>query len=190
MSQAGKSLLLHVCCAPCSAFSVPALREEGFTVSGYFYNPNIHPFPEYLRRSEALSLYQPDLGIDIHFDEDYQLEDYFRAALDNFDERCRGCYTLRLTAAAREAKRQGCDAFTSTLLFSIYQNHDLLRAVGGEVGESEGVAFHYRDLREGWQEGGSTYRASGLYRQNYCGCLFSEKERIERKKVRKEKAGP
>lgn len=183
-----KSLLLHVCCAPCSAFSVPALREEGFTVSGYFYNPNIHPFPEYLRRSEALSLYQPELGIDIHFDEDYKPEDYFRAALEDFDDRCRGCYTLRLTAAAREAKRQGRDAFTSTLLFSIYQNHDLLQAVGGEVADREGVAFHYRDLREGWQEGGATYRESGLYRQNYCGCIFSEKERIEHKKHRKEQA--
>lgn len=184
-----RSLLLHICCAPCSAYSVPALREEGFTVHGLFYNPNIHPFPEYLRRSEALSLYQPELDIDIHFNEEYHPEDYFRAALEKFEDRCRGCYTLRLTRAAQEAKAQGCDAFTSTLLFSIYQDHELLLEVGEEVAEREEVDFYYRDLRDGWKEGGETYRGSGLYRQNYCGCLFSEKERIERKKVRKEQAG-
>jgi len=186
-----KSLLLHICCAPCSAYTVPALKEEGVTVHGYYFNPNIHPFSEYLRRSEALSLYQSTLGIDVHFSDEYHPENYFSAVLEDFRDRCRHCYLLRLTATAREAKRQGCDAFTTTLLYSIYQNHDLLLELGDAVAEKEGVPFHYRDLREGWQEGGATYRTSGLYRQNYCGCLFSEKERIEHKRMRKEQqAGP
>jgi predicted adenine nucleotide alpha hydrolase (AANH) superfamily ATPase len=179
-----KNLYLHICCAPCSAWSVPALREEGFQVRGYFYNPNIHPFSEYLRRSEALSSYQSDLGIDIDYARDYRPEEYFIAVIDSLDERCRHCYELRLRSTAREARRRKSDAFSTTLLFSVYQKHDLLREAGERIGKEEGVPFLYRDLRPGWEEGGRSYRETGLYRQNYCGCIFSEKERIEHKLMR------
>jgi len=180
-----KNLYLHICCAPCSAYSVPALQKEGFRVRGFFNNPNIHPFSEYLRRSEALSVYQPDLGIDVDYADSYRPEEYFAAVIDSLDERCRHCYELRLRSTAREARRRKSDAFSTTLLFSIYQKHDLLRQVGERIGEEEGVPFLYRDLRPGWEEGGRGYRETGLYRQNYCGCIFSEKERIEHKRMRK-----
>ena len=176
------SLYLHICCAPCAAFSVPALQEEGLQVRGYFHNPNIHPFPEYLRRSEALTIYQSDLGIDVDYADDYRPEEYFAAVIDSLDERCRHCYELRLRSTAREARRRKSDAFSTTLLFSIYQKHDLLREVGEKIAGEESVTFLYRDLRPGWREGHDLYRPSGLYRQNYCGCVFSEKERLERKK--------
>ena len=181
------SLYLHICCAPCSAYSVPALQEEGFQVRGYFYNPNIHPFPEYLRRSEALTIYQSDLGIDVDYADDYRPEEYFAAVIDSLDERCRRCYELRLRSTARRARQHNCGAFSTTLLYSVYQQHDLLRRTGERIGEEEGIPFHYRDLRPGWEEGGRRYRDSGLYRQNYCGCIFSEKERIEHKRKRKGK---
>jgi predicted adenine nucleotide alpha hydrolase (AANH) superfamily ATPase len=181
-----KNLYLHICCAPCSAWSVPALRKEGLQVRGCFFNPNIHPFSEYLRRSEALSIYQSDLGIEVDYAQDYRPEEYFTAVIDSLDERCRHCYELRLRFTARQARRRKCDAFSTTLLFSIYQKHDLLREVGERIGEEEGVAFLYRDLRPGWEEGGRSYRETGLYRQNYCGCIFSEKERIEHKRMAKE----
>ncbi len=174
-------LLLHICCAPCSAFSVPALREEGLEVTGFFYNPNIHPEIENERREEALREYQPFLDIDIEFPE-YNCGEYFSALPSTGQDRCISCYELRLRATAREARRREMEAFSTTLLYSIYQKHHLLRGIAGRIGREEGVAFVYRDLRTGWQEGHDRYRPSGLYRQNYCGCVFSEKERIERKK--------
>ncbi len=175
-------LLLHICCAPCSAWSVPALEEEGFYVRGYFFNPNIHPFSEYLRRREALTIFRPELGIDVDFAPDYTPEEYFRAVAFHEEDRCRHCYEIRLRSTARHARRANIAAFTTTLLYSIYQKHDLLREVGERVAGEEGVAFVYRDLRPGWQEGGRRYGTTGLYRQNYCGCIFSEKEGIERRR--------
>ena len=158
-------------------------------MEGYFYNPNIHPFPEYLRRFEALSLYQEELGIPVRYAEAYRPEEYFRAVLEDLENRCRRCYELRLRATAREAARHGAAAFSTTLLFSVYQKHDLLREAGERVAAEEGVPFLYRDLRPGWEEGGRRYRERGLYRQNYCGCLFSEKERIENKGKAEAKQG-
>jgi predicted adenine nucleotide alpha hydrolase (AANH) superfamily ATPase len=175
-------LLLHICCAPCAAYSVPALREEGMEVTGYYSNPNIHPEGEYRRREEALRAWQPSLDAEIIYDEEYDCGDYFDAVISRGSDRCRQCYELRLRKTAREAKRRSIGIFSSTLLFSIYQKHELLRETGERVGREEGVPFHYRDLRTGWREGQELYRPSGLYRQNYCGCVFSEKERLERKK--------
>ena len=177
------SLLLHVCCAPCSAYPVPALRAVVARVAGFFYNPNIAPAAEHELRREALERYAPALGLELvavgH------LAGAPAAAPARADgpreERCRRCYDLRLRATAREARRLGFAAFSTTLLYSIHQKHDLVRAVGEEVARGEGVAFLYRDLRVGWQEGGRRYRESGLYRQRYCGCPASARERDERR---------
>ena len=139
--------------------------------------PNIHPQLEYLRRAESLREYEELLGINIDFSKGYNCREYFEAVLSHQDDRCRHCYALRLRATAREAKRRRSDAFTTTLLYSIYQKHELLKQVGEGIGSEEGIPFLYRDLRTGWQEGCDRYRESGLYRQSYCGCVFSEKER-------------
>lgn len=172
-------LLLHVCCAPCSAYAVPAFREAGAEVDGYFLNPNIHPAPEYRRRAEALERYAPSLGLPVTFAPEYRPEDYFSAVSFHGADRCRRCYALRLRGAAREARRRGCDAFSTTLLGSVHQKHELVRAVGEAVGAEVGVPFLYRDLRTGWQQGCDRYRETGLYRQRYCGCVTSERERRE-----------
>lgn len=174
-------LLLHICCAPCSAYSVPTLREEGLEVTGYFYNPNIHPEVEYERREEALREYRDFLGINVEFPE-YHCREYFSAVPSTGRDRCVSCYELRLRATAREARRREMEAFSTTLLHSIYQKHHLLRGIAERVGREEGVDFLYRDLRAGWREGHDRYRPSGLYRQKYCGCVFSEKERLERRR--------
>jgi predicted adenine nucleotide alpha hydrolase (AANH) superfamily ATPase len=179
-------LLLHICCAPCSAFSVPALRREGLEVTGYYYNPNIHPEAEYRRREDALRAYLPSLEAEVIYEEKYDCTEYFDVVASAEEDRCRHCYELRLGQTAREAKRRSIGAFSTTLLFSIYQKHDLLREVGEKIAGEESVTFLYRDLRPGWREGLETYRPSGLYRQNYCGCVFSEKERLERKKGKPE----
>ena len=170
-------LLLHVCCAPCSAYPVPALRAQVPLVTGFFFNPNIQPADEHARRLEALERYAPALGLDLVVAADAHSDSWSAAVAGSGDDRCRRCYELRLRATAREARRGGFDAFSTTLLYSIHQKHELVRAVATEVARAEGVAFFYQDLRAGWVEGGRSYRESGLYRQRYCGCLPSKIER-------------
>jgi predicted adenine nucleotide alpha hydrolase (AANH) superfamily ATPase len=150
-------------------------------VAGFFFNPNIRPEDEHARRLDALERYAPTLGLDFVVaaaGEDAAC----RSADDRAEDRCRRCYEVRLRTTAREAKQGGFDAFSTTLLYSIHQKHELVRAVAGEIARAEGVPFLYRDLREGWAEGGRSYRESGLYRQRYCGCLPSKIERDARRR--------
>ena len=182
-------LLLHVCCAPCSAYPVPALRELVSQVTGFFCNPNIQPEAEHGRRLEALESFAPALGLELITAAAPGAEDWVAAVRGREGERCRHCYELRLRATAREARRLGCDAFSTTLLYSIHQKHELVRSVAGEVARAEGVPFLYRDLREGWAQGGRAYRASGLYRQRYCGCLPSALERDAKRRAPPTAAG-
>jgi len=170
-------LLLHICCAPCAAYPVPALRALAPQIAGFFFNPNIQPEDEHARRLDALERFAPALGLDLVVAAGPGPESWSAAVAGRGEDRCRHCYELRLRATAREARRSGCDAFSTTLLYSIHQKHELIRAVAAEVASAEGVPFLYRDLREGWAEGGRSYRASGLYRQRYCGCLPSKQER-------------
>jgi predicted adenine nucleotide alpha hydrolase (AANH) superfamily ATPase len=146
-------LLLHVCCAPCSAYAVPELRRHAGQVTGYFYNPNIHPGEEHARRRDALERYAPALGLDVLYAADDGPGAWAAAVAEAGEERCRACFALRLEATAREARRRGDAAFSTTLLFSIFQKHDLIREVGEAAGRATGVPFLYRDLRTGWQEG-------------------------------------
>jgi epoxyqueuosine reductase len=170
-------LLLHVCCAPCAAYPVPALRARAAQITGYFCNPNIQPGEEHARRLEALERYAPALGLDLVVAGPVHTDSPAAPPAGTGDERCRRCYELRLRATAREARRGGFDAFSTTLLYSIHQKHELIRAVAAAVARAEGVPFLYQDLREGWSQGGRAYRESGLYRQRYCGCLSSRIER-------------
>lgn len=96
-------------------------------------------------------------------------------------ERCRICYRLRLGKTAAMARERGFKAFSTTLLISPYQDHDLLKQVGEEMGAEHGVNFYYEDLRKGWSERGRLTRQYGLYRQQYCGCIYSEWERYRPK---------
>ncbi|MHB8834332.1 MAG: epoxyqueuosine reductase QueH [Candidatus Methylomirabilia bacterium] len=170
-------LLLHVCCAPCAAYPVPALRALVSGLTGFFFNPNIQPDDEHARRLDALERFSPALGLDLVIAAAAGAESWSLAVAGRGEDRCRHCYDLRLRATAREARRGGFDAFSTTLLYSIHQKHELVYAVATEVARAEGVPFFYRDLREGWVEGGRSYRESGLYRQRYCGCLPSKLER-------------
>ncbi len=174
--MSGGGLLLHICCAPCSAYPVPALRAQVPRLAGFFFNPNIQPDDEYARRLAALERFAPVLGLEFQVATD-PVDCARPATAGAGEERCRRCYDLRLRATARAARHGGFDAFSTTLLYSIHQRHELVRAVAAEVARAEGVAFFYQDLREGWVEGGRSYRESGLYRQRYCGCLPSQAER-------------
>jgi len=162
-----------------------ALREEGFEATGYFDNPNIHPYREFQARLSAYRLMADREGLEAETREDYGLSGFLGAikALDDSayqavsEERCRACYRLRLERAAIVCKNAGLQVFTTTLLVSPYQRHDLIREIGEKIGEAYGLNFLYRDFRPGFRSGQAMAREMGLYMQGYCGCVFSEFER-------------
>jgi epoxyqueuosine reductase len=170
-------ILLHICCAPCSIYPVGFLRSEGMDVTGYYYNPNIHPYTEFMKRKEALENYAAEIGMEMIFDTGYYLEEFIRAAVYREQHRCRACYAMRLDQAALEAKKGGCDYFSTTLLVSPYQKHELIREIGQAAGDKHGIPFYYADYRTGYREATALSRKMGMYRQKYCGCIYSEKER-------------
>lgn len=174
-------ILTHVCCAPCFTYPHKRMIEEGHDVTAFFYNPNIHPYLEYKNRMGSFEKYVELKGIRAVYDTSYRIEDYLRGALAAPD-RCKFCYTNRLEAAARLAKVLDFDAFTTTLLISPYQQHELLAQTGEEIARQFGIDFYYEDFRKGYQESRDISRELGLYMQKYCGCIFSEKERFYKDK--------
>jgi predicted adenine nucleotide alpha hydrolase (AANH) superfamily ATPase len=170
-------ILLHICCGPCTIYPLRILREEGHDIRGLFFNPNIHPYQEYARRRDTLISFAGQEQLPVILEEGYPLEDFLRQVAFREEERCRICYRIRLSRAAKAARQEGCDAFTATLLYSRYQKHDLIRQVAETVAEAEGIPFFYRDFRAGWSEGVRVSKERAMYRQPYCGCIYSEKER-------------
>ena len=171
-------ILLHICCAPCTIYPARILREEGVDPLGFFYNPNIHPYQEYQKRLDALRAYKASQGLEVLISEGYPLEDFLRGLVQSEGDRCAFCYAHRLQAAAVMANREKIRTFSTTLLYSRYQKHDLIREIGEQVARKNDLEFYYRDFREGWTEGQRDAREAGLYRQKYCGCIYSEKERF------------
>lgn len=183
------NLLLHMCCGPCSCYPVKKLREGGIEPTGYFFNPNIHPYKEWDMRLKTAKEFAEKVDMKIITDENYMLRDFLKKALmaESVENgRCRMCYTWRLEQAAKFAAENGFDSFTSTLFYSIYQQHDLMKETAEFFAEKYGVSFYYEDFRIGWQEGTDISIDLGLYRQPYCGCIFSEEERYS-KAIRKQK---
>ncbi len=169
-------ILVHICCAPCFTYPHKQLLEEGHDVAGFFYNPNIHPYLEYKKRMDSLEKYAELKGARIVYKNDYDLENFLRGALGSAN-RCEFCYSCRLTAAAGVAGSMGFDAFTTTLLISPYQKHDVLLKTGQRIADECGIDFYYEDFRGGYRESREIAKNLDLYMQKYCGCIFSEKER-------------
>ena len=189
------SLLLHVCCGPCAVWPLGRLLED-WKVTGLFFNPNVHPEDEHARRLEGasvvfraagsplvadvLSAAGPSAAVPPSQAGDAQLEGVppSQAAWESFEggkrERCAMCYNLRLAQTAKAAKAGGHAAFSTTLLVSPYQGHELIMEAGERASEREGVAFHYEDFREHFREGQAAARGMGLYMQKYCGCILSK----------------
>ncbi len=177
-------VLLHICCAPCAVYTVQALKAEGFQVTGLFYNPNIHPAAEYVRRRDTLRQFESALGIKVIYkDAEYDPALYFREVAFREANRCFHCYRLRLEKTLFIAKRGEFDFFTTTLLYSKHQKHDEIAALARDMATGSMAKFLYRDFRTGWREGIEQSKAMGMYRQDYCGCLYSEVER-RRKEIR------
>ena len=170
-------ILLHICCAPCAIYPVKFLREQGLDVMGYFYRYNIHPYTECLKRQEALGFYAKKTDLRVIYQEGYDLEGFIQNVVFRESNRCTYCYHERLRSTALVAKHGRFDYFTSTLLYSKFQKHDTIKSMGESIGNSVGVKFYYQDFRTGWKNGIEESKSIGLYRQHYCGCIYSEKER-------------
>ena len=165
------------------------MKERGDEVVGYFFNPNIHPYQEYEKRLEALRQYSEKVGLEVIYRDEYLLEEFLRNVSHRVKERCQYCYSIRLEATAQEAKKNSFDQFSSTLLQSTHQNHQLIKETGEKIGKEIGISFYYEDFRQGWRKGVEVSKAMGLYRQQYCGCIYSEKERfLNKNKMSNDKA--
>ncbi len=182
-----KQMFLHICCAPCVCFVAKKLKSEEYTVTGFLYNPNIHPYLEYQRRMMTLGYYAVEMKLPLIWGEKYALEKWIEksgAECRDKEARCLNCYRLRLEETAKIAKEKKFDSFSTTLLYSKFQKHNLIKRIGQELSDKYRVNFYYEDFRLGWKEGIEISKKMSLYRQQYCGCIFSEKERFLEDKKR------
>lgn len=170
-------LLLHICCAPCSAACIKVLREEEIDVTGYWYNPNIHPFKEYESRLNALKEYSKMIDLNVVYNDYYGLKEFTKNVVNILDNRCGYCYLTRLENTVKYAKENGYDAFSTTLFISPYQKHDLIKKICENLSEKYNIKFLYKDFRPYYYEGKAMFKETGLYMQKYCGCVFSEEMR-------------
>jgi hypothetical protein len=176
------NVLLHCCCGPCSTVTVGHFRALGDEVTGWFFNPNIHPLDEAQRRETAFAKAAVALGLPVLFAGAHLgLRTFLLALASRGAERCRACYQLRLGAAGREAAARGFDAFSTTLLISPYQDIALIGETGRAIAARLGLRFLFADLRERYAESRERARELNLYQQSYCGCLFSSLERARRR---------
>jgi predicted adenine nucleotide alpha hydrolase (AANH) superfamily ATPase len=171
-----------MCCANCSLYPLKSLLTKGIEAKGLWFNPNIHPLPEYQERLRALGDLQKMWGLDIEYHDRYGQEEFVRQIGDPRDDRCIRCYAMRLEETARNARKMNLDGFTTTLLVSPYQQFDAIVGIGRELGRRYSVPFYVEDFRRGYRDSIPLSRELGLYRQKYCGCLYSAQER----KVRRE----
>jgi len=185
-------ILLHICCAPCAIYPLRKLLKDDYQVSGFWYNPNIHPYTEYENRLNSVRLLEQLYGWQIEYLDAYELEKFLKAVSDNseFGIRCRQCYRMRLERAAEFAKVNGFDVFTTTLSVSPHQDHDLIKEAGEKAAAKFGVSFLYEDFTSGYREGHQEAKEKGLYMQKYCGCIYSERDRYDKKFRRKAQKSP
>lgn len=174
-------LLLHSCCGPCSTYPIKVLKEDNIDITSFWYNTNIHPYMEYKNRFESYKKLMEIENIPIVDIDEYDIIKFTRAVYGIEDKRCRYCYESRIEKVAETTKKLGLDAFTTTLLVSPYQKHELLKEVCEDMARRYDVEFYYRDFREGFREGQNIARELGLYMQKYCGCVYSEEDRYLRR---------
>ncbi|NPA15271.1 MAG: epoxyqueuosine reductase QueH [Deferribacteres bacterium] len=171
-------ILIHVCCANCLLYPLRLLEKEFDEVYAYWFNPNIHPYQEYVKRLEAMKRLQELKGLKVIYNDEYDVAEFVRNVAFREGKRCEICYYLRLSRCASVAKRGNFDFFTTTLLYSKHQKHAAIIEIAEAVAKEKGVPFYYADFREGWRDGIEESLQLKLYRQQYCGCIYSEQERF------------
>ena len=170
-------LLLHACCGPCACYPTKMLKSQDVDFTLLYYNPNIHPYKEFKRRLSALRELAEKQDYRLIIDKTYPLEECVKGMLKEPVVRCAFCYRMRLRYTAKYAADHGFTAFSTTLLYSPYQKHELIVQTAKAAEEEFGVEFYYQDWRPYYQEGVDISLTLGLYRQPYCGCVFSERDR-------------
>ncbi len=185
-------ILLHACCGPCSLMPLSALRGEGWDVTLFWFNPNIHPADEWLKRRDALREVATKYEVSLIELGDVPDPAAWVANLKGetaFGRRCTLCYRPRMQKTAELAAAQGFDAFCSTLLYSKYQNHENIVHEAEAAAHTSGATFLYRDFRPFWWDGINLSKELGIYRQKWCGCIFSMKEaELQQKEAAERKA--
>jgi predicted adenine nucleotide alpha hydrolase (AANH) superfamily ATPase len=161
-----EKLLLHTCCGPCLSGAELALSEDQFDTTAFFFNPNIQPVDEHGKRLAAFRKFTTKKNIKA-VEHDNPKSSPIKAG------DCETCYRVRLNEAAKYAKEKQFDSFSTTLLISPYQKHDLIRSVGECFSQKYSMPFHYVDMRPFYRESVRISKEQGLYRQKYCGCLYS-----------------
>ena len=173
-------LLLHTCCAPCSVYCIDALKMEDIEPTLYWYNPNIHPYKEYEERRESLKKYANKIGLEYIIEDEYGLDEFCKNVANVLDSRCIDyCYPIRLRKTFEYAKEHGYDTVSTTLLYSIYQNHEFIKLYCEKLSKEYQIDFLYRDFRIGFWNGHEKAKEEGLYMQKYCGCIFSEADSLK-----------
>ena len=173
-------VLLHACCAPCLIYPYSRLKNKDNEVTAFFHNPNIHPFREFKKRFDTLRAYADKFDVPLISDKQYNLIDFLRKIVFHEAERCSICYSTRLERTALVAKNQGFDAFSTTLLYSKYQRHAEIASLCTTISNRQNIPFIYEDFREGWQLGVDKAKELDMYRQSYCGCIYSEQDRYDK----------
>lgn len=170
-------LLLHTCCGPCFLGVWEDLKDKDLEVTNFFYNPNIYPEDEYLKRLEGLQMAASGKseGVVVGVYESEKHAEAIKGKEDMFPTRCLDCYRLRLQKTAEYAKEHGFDSFSTTLLVSPYQQHEALKQIGEELGATYGIDFYYVDWRPFFRAGQEEAKIIPIYRQKYCGCKYSIK---------------
>lgn len=178
-----------MCCAPCSVYPIEILKSENHSLYGLFFNPNIHPYTEYKQRLDAVREYCEKAEMPLIEIDEYDIENFLRNCVYREKTRCQMCYSMRLERAASVASKGKFDAFTTSLLVSPFQKHEMIKKLGEAAAHKYKIEFLYRDFRQGFKEGQQKAKDIGLYRQQYCGCIYSESERYlsKNKKDRSDK---
>lgn len=176
-------ILLHICCAPCLTFPALLLREKGFEVVGFFYNPNIYPLEELMRREEEAKRYSNEIGMEFYSDtsgvgEWYHMTEKLKDLREG-DRRCNVCFAMRLDRTAREAKAVGIEVFTTTLTIAPMKSSKKIFRIGSIISRKYGLQFLNQDFKngDGFKKSCEISREYNLYRQDYCGCEYSLYER-------------
>lgn len=177
---------MHICCANCCLYPIKTLFSKGIFIKGLWFNPNIHPYTEYQMRLDSVQKLQKEWSLDIEYIDHYGIKEFLRAVVYNEENRCAFCYSMRLQDTARTAKKMGLDGFTTSLLVSPYQNFDMIVTTGREMEKKYSISFYIEDFRPGWKDSISLSKELGLYRQKYCGCVYSEMERNIKKQVNRQ----
>lgn len=168
---------MHICCANCCLYPLKSFRLKDIEVTGFWMNPNIHPYTEYRERLESVRRLEKLWDLRVEYLDHYGLKEFLRSVVHHEDSRCRHCYSIRLEETARTARKMNCDGFTTSLLVSPYQKFDMIVDIGTEIGKRHSITFFSEDFRPGWNDAMKLSRQLGLYRQKYCGCIYSEMER-------------